>query len=268
MKLLLLLASAAVLAFLVLPVLVVVPLSFSSARFLSFPPPGFSLQWYANFFGRQAWTGAAWLSAWVGLATTALSVLLGLPAGLGLMRGRFPGKRLAHALILSPIVAPGIIVAIGMYYAYAGFGLVGHPAALVAAHTCLAAPFVVINVSASLAGVDPRLEQAAQSLGATPWGVFRQVTLPLIRPGLLAGAIFAFVTSFDELLVALFLSGTTAVTLPRRMWEQLRFSIDPTLAAASTLLILLTTSLMLGAELLRRWSERRRALPFTQGAAS
>ena len=267
MRLLLAFASALVLGFLVLPVLVVAPLSFSSARFLSFPPPGLSLRWYANFFGRAAWTNSAWLSLWVGLATTALSVLLGTPAAMGLVRGRFPGKRLAHALILSPIVAPGIIVAIGVYYAYSGFGMVGNPMALVLAHTCLAAPFVVINVSASLAGVDRRLEQAAQNLGAAPWSVFWQVTLPLIQPGLLAGAIFAFVTSFDELLVALFLSGSTAVTLPRRMWEQIRFSIDPTLAAASSLLILLTTLLMLGAELLRRRAERRRTSPITEGAA-
>jgi putative spermidine/putrescine transport system permease protein len=260
MRVLLPLVGLAVLAFLILPVLVVVPLSFSSARYLSFPPPGFSLQWYGNFFGREAWTGAAWLSLWVGLATTVCAVLLGVPAALGLVRGRFPGQRLAYALVLSPIVAPGIIVAVGTYYVYAGFGMVGRPVALVVAHTCLAVPFVVINVAAGLAGVDRRLEQAALSLGATPLGAFRQVTLPLIRPGLLAGAIFAFVTSFDELLVALFLSGTTAVTLPRRMWEQIQFAIDPTIAAASTLLILLTTTLMLGAELLRRRSERQRTM--------
>lgn len=262
MRLVLPLVSALVLLFLVLPVLVVLPLSFSSARYLSFPPPGWSLQWYANFFGREAWTGSALLSIAVGLGTTVLSVLLGVPAAFGLVRGRFPGRSAAQAVILSPVVAPGIVVAVGTYYAYAAFGLVGHPAALVLAHTCLSVPFVVINVSAALAGVDRRLEQAALSLGATPWGAFRQVTLPLIRPGLLAGAIFAFVSSFDELLVALFLSGTTAVTLPRRMWEQIQFAIDPTIAAASALLIALTTGLMLGAELLRRRAERRRtALP-------
>ena len=128
-------------------------------------------------------------------------------------------------------------------------------------------PFVVINVAASLVGVDRRLEQAALSLGATPIGAFWQVTLPLIQPGLLAGAIFAFVTSFDELLVALFLSGTTAVTLPRRMWEQIQFAIDPTIAAASTLLILLTTTLMLGAEVLRRRAEQRRISPLNPEGA-
>ena len=267
MRVLLPLFGLMVLMFLILPVLVVVPLSFSSAPYLSFPPPGFSLQWYGNFFGREAWTGAAWLSLWVGLGTTVASVLLGVPAAIGLVRGRFPGQRLAYALILSPIVAPGIIVAVGTYYVYASFGMVGRPAALVVAHTCLAVPFVVINVAASLVGVDRRLEQAALSLGATPIGAFWQVTLPLIQPGLLAGAIFAFVTSFDELLVALFLSGTTAVTLPRRMWEQIQFAIDPTIAAASTLLILLTTTLMLGAQVLRRRAEQRRVSPLNPEGA-
>lgn len=251
-------AAALVLAFLVVPVLVVAPLSFSAARYLSFPPPGFSLQWYRKFIESAAWTDAAWTSIGIGLATAALSVALGTAAALGLARGRFPGRQLAQALILSPIVAPGIVVAVGLYYVYARFGLVGQPAALVAAHTCLAAPFVVVNVSAALAGTDRRLEQAALSLGATPFGAFRQVTLPLIAPGVFAGAVFAFVTSFDELLVALFLAGTTAVTLPRRMWEQINFDVDPTIAAASTLLIALTTLLMLGAEALRRRAERLR----------
>jgi putative spermidine/putrescine transport system permease protein len=122
----------------------------------------------------------------------------------------------------------------------------------VLAHTCLAVPFVVTSVSASLAGLDRRLEQAALSLGATPWGAFRQVTLPLIRPGVLVGALFAFITSFDELIVALFLSGSGAVTLPRRMWDDLRFAIDPTIAAVSTLTIALSAMLLLGAHLVRR----------------
>ncbi|HTW29140.1 MAG TPA: ABC transporter permease [Acetobacteraceae bacterium] len=251
-------------AYLVFPVLVIIPLSFSSGKFLTFPPPGFSLRWYANFFGRGEWTGSAWLSIWVGLSVTVMSVLLGTPAAIALVRGRFPGRRLVLAFILSPVIAPGIIVAIGVYFAYAQFGLVGHPFALVLAHVCLAVPFVVINVSTSLQGVDRRIEQAAQSLGATPWATFRQVTLPLIRPGIFAGAVFAFITSFDELLVALFLSGTTAVTLPRRMWEQIRFDIDPTIAAVSTLLITLTSCLLVGTELLRRRTERARTRPLAE----
>ena len=152
-----------------------------------------------------------------------------------------------------------IVVAIGIYYAYSRYGLVGTPIGLVLAHTCLAVPFVVISVGASLAGFDRRLEQAALSLGATPWGTFRQVTLPLIRPGVLTGALFAFITSFDELVVALFLSGSGAVTLPRRMWDDLRFAIDPTIAAVSTLTIVLTASLLLVVHLTRQRGERLRA---------
>lgn len=247
-----------VLFYLILPILVVIPLSFSSASYLSFPPPGFSLHWYRNFFTRADWISSAWLSIWVGLAVTVLATTLGTPASVALVRGRFAGKGLVNAFILSPLIVPGIIVAIGIYFFYARLGVVGNPIALVLAHTCLAVPFVVINVSATLYGFDERLEYAAMSLGASPWGAFRQVTLPLIRPGVLAGALFAFITSFDELIVALFVSGTTAVTLPRRMWEGIRFEIDPTIAAVSTILVAFSGALLLTAELLRRRSERLR----------
>jgi putative spermidine/putrescine transport system permease protein len=247
-----------VLFYLILPILVVIPLSFSSASYLSFPPPGFSLHWYRNFFTRADWISSAWLSIWVGLAVTVLATVLGTPASVALVRGRFAGKGLVNAFVLSPLIVPGIIVAIGIYFFYARLGVVGNPIALVLAHTCLAVPFVVINVSATLHGFDERLEYAAMSLGASPWGAFRQVTLPLIRPGVLAGALFAFITSFDELIVALFVSGTTAVTLPRRMWEGIRFEIDPTIAAVSTILVAFSGALLLTAELLRRRSERLR----------
>jgi putative spermidine/putrescine transport system permease protein len=247
-----------VLFYLILPILVVIPLSFSSASYLSFPPPGFILHWYRNFFTRADWISSAWLSIWVGLAVTVLATALGTPASVALVRGRFAGKGLVNAFILSPLIVPGIIVAIGIYFFYARLGVVGNPIALVLAHTCLAVPFVVINVSATLYGFDERLEYAAMSLGASPWGAFRQVTLPLIRPGVLAGSLFAFITSFDELIVALFVSGTTAVTLPRRMWEGIRFEIDPTIAAVSTILVAFSGALLLTAELLRRRSERLR----------
>jgi putative spermidine/putrescine transport system permease protein len=247
-----------VLFYLVFPILIVVPLSFSSATYLSFPPPGFSLQWYENFFDRQDWVSAAQLSLWVGLTVMALATALGTPAAIGLVRGSFPGKRLINGFILSPLIAPAIIVAIGVYFFYALIGVVGNPLALILAHTALAVPFVVINVTATLHGFDERLEYAAMSLGATPWRTFWQVTLPIIRPGVLAGAVFAFISSFDELVVALFVSGTGAVTLPRKMWQSIRFEIDPTIAAVSTILIVLTSALFLGAELLRQRSERLR----------
>lgn len=251
--------SGAVLLYLAAPILVVIPLSFSSGLYLSFPPPGFSLQWYARFFADPAWTGAALLSIWVGLTVTVLAVLLGTPAAFALVRGHFRGARLINGFVLTPVVVPGIIVAIGIYFFYARIGLVGSPLGLILAHTCLAVPFVVINVSATLYGFDEKLEHAAMSLGASPFATFREITLPLIRPGILAGAVFAFITSFDELLVALFVSGTSAVTLPRRMWDQIRFNIEPTIAAVSTLLIVLTTLLLFSTEMLRRRSARLRS---------
>jgi putative spermidine/putrescine transport system permease protein len=242
-----------------------VPLSFSSASYMSFPPPGLSLRWYANFFGRSDWLDAAWLSVWIGCAVMALATLLGVPAAIAIVRARFRGKALLIGFIVSPVIAPVIIVAIGIYFFYARLGLVGNPVGLVIAHTCLAVPFVVINVAAALQGFDERLERAAMNLGATPWHTFWQVTFPIIRPGIFAGALFAFISSFDELVVALFVSGSTAVTLPRKMWDSIRFEIDPTIASVSTILIVLTAALFLTAELLRRRSERlRSALPIPE----
>ena len=251
--------AALVLLYLVFPILVVIPLSFSAGTYLSFPPPGFSLRWYANFFNRTDWLEAASLSLWVGAAVMLLATALGAPAALALVRSDFRGKNFLTGFIISPLIAPVIIVAIGIYFFYARLGLVGNPFALVIAHTALAVPFVVINVSATLQGFDERLEQAAMNLGATPWRTFWQVTFPIIRPGVFAGALFAFISSFDELVVALFVSGTSAVTLPRKMWESIRFEIDPTIAAVSTMLIVLTSALFLSAELLRRRSERLRS---------
>jgi putative spermidine/putrescine transport system permease protein len=256
---LLAMVGSLVLVFLVLPVVIVFPLSLSSGHYMSFPPPGLSFQWYVSFFASDSWKGAAAVSIEVAVPVTIMAVLLGTPAAIGLTRATFPGRRAVNALVLSPLIVPGIIVAIGTYFVYARYGLVGNPLALILGHTCLAVPFVVINVTAALQGVDRALERAAASLGAAPWGTFRQITLPLIAPGIFAGAIFAFITSFDELLVALFLSGTGAVTLPRRMFDEIRYDIDPTIAAVSSLIILTTTSLMLIAELLRRRAQRLRS---------
>jgi putative spermidine/putrescine transport system permease protein len=244
--------TGAVLLFLALPVLVVMVVSFSSATYLTFPPPAFGLRWYGAYFGSGDWLRSTWLSLWVAAAVVVLATLLGTLAALGIARMPKALRIVASALILSPLIVPLIVVAIGIYYAFARYGLVGSPAGLILAHTCIAVPFVVTSVSASLAGIDPRLEQAALSLGATPSGTFFQITLPLIRPGVLVGALFAFITSFDELVVALFISGSGAVTLPRRMWDDLLFQIEPTIAAVSTLTIVLTVLLMVCAHLLRK----------------
>ena len=234
-----------IILFLVLPIVVVMVVSFSSATYLTFPPPAFGMRWYTAYFTSDDWLRPTWLSLWV-------ATLLGTLAAVGI--GRLPGalRVLASALIMSPLIVPVIVAAIGIYYAFSRYGLVGTPVGLILAHTCLAVPFVFISVSASLAGIDPRLEQAALSLGATPSGTFFQITLPLIRPGVLAGALFAFVTSFDELVVALFISGSGAVTLPRRMWDDVLYQIEPTIAAVSTLTIVLTVVLMGCAHLLRK----------------
>lgn len=249
---------AMVLLFLALPILVVAVLSFSSASYLRFPPPALGLRWYAAYFGSREWLSATWNSLAVAGAVVVLATLLGTVAALGLTRLPRGLRGPISALILSPLIVPHIVVAIGIYYAFARYGLVGSQIGLVLAHTCLAVPFVVTSVSASLAGLDPRLEQAALGLGATPWGAFRQVKLPLIRSGVLVGALFAFLTSFDELIVSLFLSGTGAVTLPRRMWDDLRFAIDPTIAAVSTLTIALSILLVGLAHLAKRRSDRLR----------
>jgi putative spermidine/putrescine transport system permease protein len=252
------LITAFVLFYLIFPIFVVVPLSFSSASYLQFPPPGLSLQWYRKYFDRSDWVDATWLSIWVATLTALLATALGTMASLALVRGRFKGRNVINAFMVSPLVIPGIIVAIGVYFFYARVRIVGSPLALALAHTALALPFVVINVSATLYGFDERLEFAAMNLGANRWQTFRHVTFPIIRPGVFAGALFAFITSFDELIVALFISGTGAVTLPRKMWDGLRQEIDPTIAAVSTLLIVTSVAILMSAEILRQRSERMR----------
>lgn len=247
-----------ILLFLAFPIVVVLAVSFSSANYLTFPPPALSLKWYRVYFASENWLNPTWLSLWVAAAVVVLSTVLGTLAALGIARLPRLLRVLVSGLVLSPLIVPVIVVAIGVYYAFSRYGLVGKPIALVLAHTSLAVPFVVTSVTATLAGIDPRLEQAALSLGASPRGTFFQITLPLIRPGVMVGALFAFITSFDELIVALFLSGQGAVTLPRRMWEDLRYAIDPTIAAVSTLTIVLTAILLGSAHILRKRAEQNR----------
>lgn len=248
---------AAVFFYLILPILIVVPMSFSASRFLQFPPPGLSLRWYARYLGDAEWIGATLRSLLVAGLVTAICTVLGTMAALGLVRGTFRGKQLVNSLIVSPMIVPVIIVAIALYFFYApfkawGMPLIGTVPGLVIAHSLLALPLVVINVSATLKGFDRNLELASQSLGAGPLVTFRRITLPLIRPGIVSGALFAFITSFDELVIAIFISGSTARTLPVKMWEGIRLEIDPTIAAVSTLLIGLSVALLLAMELLRQ----------------
>ena len=196
----------------------------------------------------------------VACATTVIATVLGTLAALGLTRARLPGQSLLMALIVSPMIVPVVIVAVGVYFAYAPFGLTSSLLGLTLAHTALAAPFVVVTVCATLRGFDATQARAGASLGASPVLVFRRITLPLILPGVISGALFAFVTSFDEVVVALFLTGPAERTLPRQMFSAMRENISPVIAAAATLLILLSTLLLLALELLRRRNERLRGI--------
>ncbi|MEI4472292.1 ABC transporter permease [Frigidibacter sp. MR17.24] len=251
------LAAGLVALFLILPVLIILPVSFSAGSFLSFPPPGWSLRWYRVLLERDVWWQSAWLSLWIAALVTLAATVLGTAGAFGLVRGRFPGRGLLLAVILSPLIVPGVIVAIALYFFYARLGFVGSPLAIAVAHTTLAVPFVVVNVAAALQGVDRRLEMAAMNLGAGGWDTFRLVTLPIIRPGILAGALFAFISSFDELIISLFVAGPRQVTLPLRMWEGMRSSLDPSLAAVSVLAIAASVALFVTSTWLQARARRR-----------
>jgi putative spermidine/putrescine transport system permease protein len=241
---LLYLLCALIFVYLVLPIFVIIPISFSASKYLQFPPQGFSLQWYDQFFHGRNWMAATLRSFQVAVLTAFLATVLGTMASLALVRGEFPGKRLLYGLIISPLIVPVIIAAVAVYYVFAFFRMVGTIWALVLAHTALALPFVVVNVTATLQGFDVTLERAALSLGANRLVTFLRVILPLTWPGIFSGALFAFITSFDEVVVAIFLAGATP-TLPKQMWDGIRVAINPTISAAASLLITLSVVLLL-----------------------
>jgi putative spermidine/putrescine transport system permease protein len=248
---------AIIFLFLILPIFIIIPISFSSARFLQFPPQGFSLQWYADYFGSRTWISATLLSFKVGILTMLFATFFGTLASLALVRGNFRGKKLLYGILLSPLIIPFIIVGVALYYFFSKLHLIGSMWGLVIAHTCLALPFVVVNVTATLQGFDITLERAALSLGASRLMTFIKVTFPLIRPGVITGALFAFITSFDEVVIAIFISGSRAVTLPKQMWDGIRVSINPTISAVASLLIIFSVLLLFSTEMLRRYSARK-----------
>lgn len=242
--------------FLLGPILVIIPISFSSSSFLSYPLPGFSTRWYEVVLQPFPWMFALENSLIVAVATTIIATTLGTLAAYGMTRADFPGKALVYGLLISPLAVPLVITALGLYFFFARIGLVQTHTGLVIAHVVLAVPFVVITVSATLQGFDWNLVRAAESLGASPLATFFQVTLPLILPGVLAGAIFAFVTSLDEIVVALFITGPAQYTLPRQLFTGLRDQLDPSIVAIATMLIMVSVVLLLVVELLHWRSER------------
>ncbi len=233
-----------VLFFLMLPLTIVFPISLSSAPYLEFPPPGFSWQWYARYLGDPDWIDATVRSLGIGAATVVLSLLVGVPLAFSLVRGSYRGKTAIDRLMATPMIVPSIVTSIAIYSLFSALRLIGEWYGIAIAHTLLALPFVVILVSAGLRGVDPNLEQAALGLGASRFTAIRRVTLPQIRPSLVSAALLAFITSFDELVVAMFLAGSR-MTLPKKMFDNIRMEIDPTIAAISVLQILLIAIVLL-----------------------
>ena len=249
---------ALVLMFLVLPVLVIVPLSFNSGTFLVYPMQGVSLRWYEAFFSSAEWMRSLKNSLIVAPAATVLAMVFGTLAAIGLTRGDFRGKALVMSLLISPMIVPVVIVGVASYLFFAPLGLGNSYLSLIIVHAVLGVPFVIITVSATLQGFNHNLVRAAASLGASPLTAFRRVTLPLIAPGVISGGLFAFATSFDEVVVTLFLAGPEQATLPRQMFSGIRENLSPTIAAAATLLIVFSVLLLLTLEWLRGRSERLR----------
>jgi len=234
----------AVLVFLLLPILVIVPLSFSDSSFLVYPIPGWSLKWYHNLFGSAEWARAAKNSFIIAPAATLLATALGTLAAVGLARTDFPFKGLLMSLLIAPMVVPIVVVGVSTYLFFAPLGMADSYISLIIVHAALGAPFVLTTVLATLQGFNHNLVRASLSLGANPLETFFRVTLPVIAPGVISGALFAFATSFDEVVVTLFIAGPEQATLPRQMFTGIRENINPTIAAAATLLIIFTTSLM------------------------
>jgi len=256
-RLLMVALGALTVFYLLAPTLVIVPMSFTQASILSFPPEGFSTRWYELMLTKPAWSTAIRNSAVVAILTAILATGLGTLAALAMTRGRFPGRALLNGLILSPLIVPVVIIAIGMFSLFVQWRISGSIVGLVVAHTALALPFVIVNVATSLRTIDRNLELAAANLGATPTRTFRRITLPLILPGVFAGAIFAFITSWDEVVVAIFLTTARFRTLPVEMWQQVRQVVDPTVAAVATTLLVVTTALLLLLLVVRRQAPAR-----------
>lgn len=246
--------------FLMVPILAIIPLSFNSGQFLTYPLEGFSLRWYHDFFTSPIWLRALKNSFIIGIAATVISMVLGTLAALGLSRANFHGKSVVMAVLLSPMIVPVVITAVGLYFFFAPLGLSGNYSGLILAHTALAAPFVVITVSATLQGFDINLARAAASLGANPVTTFFKVILPLILPGVASGGLFAFATSFDEVVVVLMIAGPEQRTLPREMFSGIRENISPTITAVATVMILVSVILLVLLEILRRRNEKMRGI--------
>lgn len=247
-----------IILFLNSPIFIVFPISFSSASYLAFPPPGYSFQWYLKFFQHEGWMQSTWYSFKIAIIVTILSTTLGTLASIGFVRGKFSGKELISIFFISPLIIPYVIIALASYFFLAKFRLVGSQIGLILIHTVIAVPIVFVIISNTLRNFDIYLEKAAMILGANRIKTFFKITLPMIKTGVISGAFFSFLISFDELIIVLFIGGVKVVTLPRRMWEGVRDESDPTIAAVATILVLLSLFILTMILTIQLISEKRR----------
>ena len=246
-----------VLIFLIVPTLIVIPLSFSPTSIMQFPPESWSLRWYEKYLSQPGWVSATWNSVIIAVITPFLAVPVGSLAAYALVRGTFVGRKTVSFFMLLPIIVPTLVTAIAIFKVFSQFQLSGTILGFVIAHAILAIPFVVTIMTATLKGVDPQLENASMTLGASRVTTVRMVTLPIAAPGLMASALFAFLISFDELIVAIFLSSPVLNTLPKKLWDGIRLELDPTLAAVSTILVVVSLLVLACAGLLMRRTNSR-----------
>ncbi|WP_028672001.1 ABC transporter permease [Saccharospirillum impatiens] len=253
--------------FLIAPILIMVPLSFNVEPYFTYTremlmlnPEGYSLRWYQDLFTSESWLTSIKNSMIIGVSSTIVATFLGTLAALGLSRSEMPFKGLFMGLLISPMIVPLIISAAGMFFFYSSIGLANTMPGVILAHAALGTPFVVITVTATLVGFDHSLTRASASLGAGAGRTFFKIQMPLILPGVISGALFAFITSFDEIVIVLFVAGVEQRTIPREMWSGIREQISPTILAVASILVAFSILLLTTVELLRRRSERLRGM--------
>lgn len=252
-------AAWTVLLFLLAPVLIIVVESFDTSNYLSFPPKGLTLKWYESVLGDASWRAAFLTSLRISTIAAVLATVLGGMAAWALARVRWRGKGLLLTFMVSPMIVPVIVMALAYYFGLAPLGLIGHESAIAVVYAVMGIPMVIIILQGALEHFNPDLEKAARTLGAGPLRTLRHVTIPQLASAVMAGAVFAFVLAFDEAVVILFVSGSSAVTVPRKLWDSVRYDLDPSLAAVGTLLIAATVLLLTISELLDLVRRRRRA---------
>jgi putative spermidine/putrescine transport system permease protein len=253
-------SAVAILIFLILPSLIIIPISFGNANEIVFPPEGFSLILFRRFFNEPGWVESAWLSFRVALWATAIAVCLGVPAAYALARGRFPGKRVIALFLLSPIMIPHVVIALALFVYFFQIHLSDGMLRLICAHVVATLPFVIVTSHAGIRNIDPALEQAATVMGAPRVLVLRRVTIPLLYPSIISGALFAFLISFDEIVISWFISKAGYTPLPVKMFSSIKWEVSPVLASISTMLTILSVVIaVIVVLILRKQSDREGA---------